>query len=467
MADESRPKHPGGRPKNSESTKRGNIFKRCPCPDRKHAKCPHDWYYTYRRGGLGGLRRGNLNKLVNDKWLSKTEAQDTFARLVKVPVDAGEFSKPTASSPDTRLSTADGFWRFHEAFAKDPERRPHRVVRLKKQLTYILSTVLTLTRGARMAFGDVPLPDVTTAIILALRDGLHERLQQNQRDRDERAARLAKGDTNARALAVSPARPRGRNGQVGTKRNLEVVRAGINWLIENGLYPHENPFLFRGQRVVKFAKGKRRTRRLLSGEEQSLLANAVDHLKALIIAAVETGGRRGELLSLQWKDVKVDSHGAPTHITFLAENTKTDEQRTVPVSLRLRAVLEMRRLATDGQPHPPTAHVFGNSVGEKFDSVKTAWKSCCQKAKVEGLTFHDLRREAGSRWLDGGLPLSVVSKLLGHKSVNTTSIYIFADVQHVEDEWRRYQQRQTSPAAAPPPPRPTKARRGGAAARPN
>lgn len=56
-------------------------------------------------------------------------------------------------------------------------------------------------------------------------------------------------------------------------------------------------------------------------------------------------------------------------------------------------------------------------------SIKTAWRATCRRAGVEDLHFHDLRPEAGSRWLDGGVPLHVVRDWLGHTSVAQTSTY--------------------------------------------
>lgn len=86
-----------------------------------------------------------------------------------------------------------------------------------------------------------------------------------------------------------------------------------------------------------------------------------------------------------------------------AENSKTNRPRTVPVlSARPREVLLRRRIGPDEKTLAPTAHVFGNEVGEPVDNVKTAWRTACRRAGISGLNFHDLRRECGSRWLEGG-----------------------------------------------------------------
>src|SRR6478752_2882614 len=87
--------------------------------------------------------------------------------------------------------------------------------------------------------------------------------------------------------------------------------------------------------------------------EEKLLRVSGSHLQALIIAALETCCREGELLGLQWADVSLGRG----EIVLRAERTKDRETRVVPISSRLRAILEMRRADPDGRPFPPTAHV--------------------------------------------------------------------------------------------------------------
>ena len=139
----------------------------------------------------------------------------------------------------------------------------------------------------------------------------------------------------------------------------------------------------------------------------------------------------GELLTLQWTDVSL----ARDEMTIRAENAKDREDRTIPISSRLRRVLEARRHDAGGRPFPPSAYVFGNEVGRRVGSVKRAWQTTVLKAhghqpvwiwtKKKGpndkgttklspesqaayrsidLHFHDLRHEGGSRLLEAGWP---------------------------------------------------------------
>ena len=56
----------------------------------------------------------------------------------------------------------------------------------------------------------------------------------------------------------------------------------------------------------------------------------------------------------------------------------------------------------DGELFPSTAFVFGNEIGERVNAIKSSWLSACRRAHVHDLRFHDLRREAGSRWVMRG-----------------------------------------------------------------
>jgi hypothetical protein len=63
-----------------------------------------------------------------------------------------------------------------------------------------------------------------------------------------------------------------------------------------------------------------------------------------------------------------------------AERTKDRETRIIPISSRLRAILQMRGTDPAGRPFPPSAHVFGDEVGQQVASVKRAWQTAVLKA---------------------------------------------------------------------------------------
>jgi integrase len=145
-------------------------------------------------------------------------------------------------------------------------------------------------------------------------------------------------------------------------------------------------------------------------------------LRALVIALLETACRVGELLSLQWRQIRWDHN----EIYLPGPAVKAQRDRFVPMSHRLRAALEMLRHRPDGQEFGPEAFVFGSETGKRIESVKTAWRLTCGRAGIEGLSIHDLRREAASSLHESGTPLAYVSQFLGHAQIATTSRYIQA-----------------------------------------
>ena len=140
----------------------------------------------------------------------------------------------------------------------------------------------------------------------------------------------------------------------------------------------------------------------------------------MIVAAIETGCRQGELLALIWRYVSLD-RGV---IRIRAENTKNSTYKEIPISARLRAVLEMARHDPAGQRFGPHHYPFGNAIGKRLGSPKKAWATACRKAGITDLRFHDLRHEAGSLRLEEGWTLHQVRDLLGHADVKTTDTYL-------------------------------------------
>jgi integrase len=250
-------------------------------------------------------------------------------------------------------------------------------------------------------------------------------------------------------------------GRIAVNRNLSLLRAVFNWAVRVG-YLQQTAFKRNTETIVRLAVELPRSRRLEDDEEHTLLAACGRHLHDLVLAAVETGCRRGELLSLRWNQVRGDPI---REITLPACKTKTKKDRTIPVSTRLRAVLDMRRDDPAGEPLPGEAHVFGNELGGPADVARATWPTAvlrshgialewtttgnlspaCRDAyrKID-LHFHDLRREAGSRWLEGGVPIMVIRDWLGHSNVAQTSTYLASTSRTAADAMKQYEARQAA-----------------------
>ncbi len=109
---------------------------------------------------------------------------------------------------------------------------------------------------------------------------------------------------------------------------------------------------------------------------------------------------------------------------LLLQPHKTHEPRVISVSSDLRAVLEMRRTDPTGDEFSPDAYVFGNAMGERRVTIKTAWRNTCRRAGIHDLHFHDLRREFACRLLESSADLHDVRDFLGHANITTTSRYL-------------------------------------------
>lgn len=265
--------------------------------------------------------------------------------------------------------------------------------------------------------------------------------------------------------------------------NVQLLRAMNRWAVRKGY--RETPFASADSDVIRRRKEIPRRRRLQPGEEEKLMSAAGPQLQRLIVAALETCCRQGELLSLQWRDVSLERG----ELTLRAQKTKTREHRTIPISQRLRAVLDMVRAGPDGRELPPTAFVFGNEVGERVGKIKRAWQTTVLKAhghrpiwvrtvrvgpaksggprlssdsqaayKAINLHFHDLRHEAGSRLLEAGWPVHHVQHMLGHANLSQTSTYLNPTTVGLHESMRKLEDARAAcknvasePASAPRP----------------
>ena len=157
-------------------------------------------------------------------------------------------------------------------------------------------------------------------------------------------------------------------------------------------------------------ENKPRDRRLENGEEDCLLGSCSHshnpYLKPLVIVAIETAMRRGELLGLERQDLNLNNRTA--HLPM----TKNGESRTVPLSTRAIATL-------NEIPVHITRGVFPLSE----TALRGLWRRACKRADIKDLHFHDLRHEATSRFFELGLNVMEVAAITGHKDLRMLQRY--------------------------------------------
>jgi integrase len=391
------------------------LKKRCDCGKRKWPKCTHGWHFSLHHGRHE--HRYSLDVIARARGehrpTSKTEAEVWRDRL-RSEIRAGKFVDPAAPPPvsDARLTFGDVADQYLKRHVQTPTRRPRGRREMEIMVALVRRAEIPAAKGATVRLETKPMDAITRADVEAVRTWR----------RSEQAAGVS--------------RPGAKGGEVGINRLLSRLRHVFSWAIAEG-HITETPFKRGPVSVVKMETSVEgaRTRRLepsmplpdgkvRDGEETRLLTHAGAHLRALIVAALSTGARLGELLSLQWSQIQRDENGEVRWIILPPTKTKTAQGRSIPVSSRLRAELAMRRHAPDGTQHGPDGYVFGNECGERVTSIRTAWAKTCKRAGINGLHFHDLRREFASRLLESRADLHDVSMFLGHAAITTTSRYV-------------------------------------------
>ena len=193
------------------------------------------------------------------------------------------------------------------------------------------------------------------------------------------------------------------------KRELVILSSVINTAIKEwGINLQSNPVSMVS--LPKIARG--RDRRLEAGEEAKLLACSGE-LKRIIIVALETGMRRGEILNIK------RSHIDLAHQTLLIPITKTDTPRTIPLSSRAIGALREQLRGSDNVISIEETTLFSYTAR----GLSGAFLRLCRKHGLGNLHFHDLRHEATSRFFEKGLNPVEVATITGHKDTRMLMRY--------------------------------------------
>jgi len=157
--------------------------------------------------------------------------------------------------------------------------------------------------------------------------------------------------------------------------------------------------------------GKPRQRRLRPGEEEALLAacaaSSATYLHSLVVLAIETGMRFGELVFITCDNVDFDAR------TIHLPDTKNGHPRTVPLSTRALGAIRAVPSGYEGR-------VFTGKSG----SIRAAFGAALKRSGVgSDLRFHDLRHEAVTRLFEKGLNPIEVGMISGHRSMSMLQRY--------------------------------------------
>lgn len=204
-------------------------------------------------------------------------------------------------------------------------------------------------------------------------------------------------------------------------RHLTILRSVFSW----GLNLKEplvssNPTL--GIKKDKRAEEAAKRNRYLNHEEiQRLLSLASDGFRPILVTALHTGMRRGEILSLKWADVDLKARN------ITVRKTKGGKNREIKMNDTL--VETLKNLPSRFQKN----YVFPSPVkpGKPYTDVNHTFNRLTRKAEIEDCRFHDLRATFASQMVMSGADLKTVQELLGHSSLTMTQRYAHLSKAHV------------------------------------
>ncbi len=198
-------------------------------------------------------------------------------------------------------------------------------------------------------------------------------------------------------------------------RELALTKHAFNLALKEWGWVAENPVM----KVTMEKEPPARDRFLSYEEEESILSASPQWLKDIVIFAIETGCRRGEILSLQWKDVDLFKKV----VTIFGK--KTGERRTIPLTNKVFEVLKEREKTRAKVQSITEDLVFDHPPGRRLNinTLKWTFGEVLEKTKLKGVRFHDFRHTFASRLAQNGIDPYSIQKLMGHTSFSTTQRY--------------------------------------------
>ena len=138
----------------------------------------------------------------------------------------------------------------------------------------------------------------------------------------------------------------------------------------------------------------------------------VDHLEPMVLLALNTGMRRGEILQLRWVDVNSE------RLVVRGSTAKSSQTREIPLSAEAKDIFKSWNSNSEW--------VFPGTGEHPITTIKRSWGGIKKAAGLPGLRFHDLRHTFATRILQRGTDIRTVSALLGHADISTTAKYLHA-----------------------------------------
>jgi integrase len=205
-------------------------------------------------------------------------------------------------------------------------------------------------------------------------------------------------------------------------RDLSVLRRVLYWAVEERIIA-VNPL---GR--LRMERERRTKRPVMSIREENLLmAKSPTHLQRIIRCALDTGMRRGEILTQRWEDIDFDNR----ILNVTHSKTPEGEARDIPLKGRLYELLLACRRERG---------VVFTFEGSSIKIVKTTWASSLRRAGIRHFRFHDLRHTVNTRMMLAGALQEVRREILGHTSRHSRDVndrYVQIELPEKQDAIRK------------------------------
>jgi len=212
-----------------------------------------------------------------------------------------------------------------------------------------------------------------------------------------------------------------RRGTGTTNRYLGSLSHAFTIAVREWSWIEENPC----RKVRRMTEPQGRVRFLSTEERERLLASCQASsnrlLYPLVLLALSTGARRGELLDLRWGSIDFERR------TIRLDRTKNGDRRALPLTgpayEEIRRFSRLRRIDTD--------LVFPGQNGSASAGIRAAWDKAVERAEIENFRFHDLRHTAASYLAMSGATPAEIAEVLGHRTLAMVQRYAHLSADHV------------------------------------
>jgi len=206
-------------------------------------------------------------------------------------------------------------------------------------------------------------------------------------------------------------------------RDVQALRHIFYWAVDEGILP-ANPLA-----RLHLEKPRRKKRPVMSvADEMKVIEGAALHLQKIIICALDSGMRRGEILTQVWEDIDFSRR----IISVTHSKTAGGEHREIPLTARLFDLLSKE------QQKEGLIFTFKE---QSIQRIKTAWKGALKRAKIQAYRFKDLRSTFNSRLIEAGVIKDVRKELMGHsRNEDTNDLYSHIELPLLREAIRKLEE---------------------------